>query len=151
MRTEAAATPSPANFASLDALVRPRSVALIGASDEPARIGGRPIAYMKSQGFKGAIYPVNPKRETVQGLKAYASVPDLPEAPDLGIVAVPGALAIQALDALGEKGCRAAIVFTAGFAEVDEAGEAGQGSVDGGNRERGGVGKRGDLGGRRVI
>lgn len=122
MRVEAAG--SPANFASLDALVRPRSVALIGASDEPARIGGRPIAYMKSQGFKGALYPVNPKRKTVQGLRAYASVADLPEAPDLGIVAVPGELAIQSLDALGEKGCRAAIVFTAGFAEVDEAGQA---------------------------
>jgi acyl-CoA synthetase (NDP forming) len=125
MRAEAATSP-PANFASLDALVRPRSVALIGASEEPARIGGRPIAYMKSQGFKGPIYPVNPKRKTVQGLAAYASVPDLPEAPDLGIVAVPGELAIQALDALGEKGCRAAIVFTAGFAEVDEAGQEAQ-------------------------
>jgi acyl-CoA synthetase (NDP forming) len=124
MRAEAAG--SPAGFASLDALVRPRSVALIGASDEPARIGGRPIAYMKSQGFKGAIYPVNPKRKTVQGLTAYASVPDLPEAPDLGIVAVPGELAIQSLDALGAKGCRAAIVFTAGFAEVDEAGQEAQ-------------------------
>jgi acetate---CoA ligase (ADP-forming) len=124
MRAEAAT--SPASFASLDALVRPRSVALIGASDEPARIGGRPIAYMKSQGFKGAIYPVNPKRKTVQGLTAYASVPDLPETPDLGIIAVPGELAIQSLDALGAKGCRAAIVFTAGFAEVDEAGQQAQ-------------------------
>ncbi|GAA0576210.1 acetate--CoA ligase family protein [Craurococcus roseus] len=126
MRAEAAAAASPKDFASLDALVRPRSVALIGASDEPARIGGRPIAYMKARGFKGAIYPVNPKRKAVQGLTAYAAVPDLPEAPDLGIVAVPGELAIQALDALGEKGCRAAIVFTAGFAEVDEAGQAAQ-------------------------
>ena len=123
---QAGAAASPDDFASLDALVRPRSVALIGASDEPARIGGRPIAYMKAQGFQGAIYPVNPKRGTVQGLRAYASVPDLPEAPDLGIVAVPGDLAIQSLDALGEKGCRAAIVFTAGFAEVDEAGQAAQ-------------------------
>jgi acetate---CoA ligase (ADP-forming) len=125
MRAEAAAT-SPADFASLDALVRPRSVALIGASDEPARIGGRPIAYMREQNFRGAIYPVNPRRKTVQGLTAYASVPDLPEAPDLGIIAVPGELAIQSLDALGEKGCRAAIVFTAGFAEVDDAGQEAQ-------------------------
>ena len=124
MRAEAAT--SRADFASLDALVRPRSVALVGASDEPARIGGRPIAYMKARGFQGPIYPVNPKRKTVQGLAAYPSVPDLPEAPDLGIVAVPGELAIQALDALGEKGCRAAIVFTAGFAEVDEAGQEAQ-------------------------
>jgi acyl-CoA synthetase (NDP forming) len=117
---------SPASFASLDPLVRPRSVALIGASDEPARIGGRPIAYMRSQGFQGSLYPVNPKRRTVQGLPAFASVADLPEAPDVGIIAVPGELAIQALEDLGQKGCRAVIVFTAGFAEMDEAGAAAQ-------------------------
>ncbi len=115
-----------AGFASLDPLVRPRSVALIGASDEPARIGGRPIAYMKGQGFRGALYPVNPKRQTVQGLPAFARVADLPEVPDVGIIAVPGALAIQALEDLGAKGCRAVIVFTAGFAEMDEAGAAAQ-------------------------
>lgn len=113
-------------FASLDPLVRPRSVALIGASDEPARIGGRPIAYMLHQGFKGGIYPVNPKRQTVQGLPAFASVAALPEAPDVGIIAVPGELAIEALEELGRKGCRAVIVFTAGFAEMDEAGAAAQ-------------------------
>src|SRR5918997_5221989 len=112
-KAAAAATTSPADFASLDALVRPRSVALIGASDEPARIGGRPIAYMRSQGFQGGIYPVNPKRKTVQGLPAFASVAELPEAPDVGIIAVPGELAIQALEDLGQKGCRAVIVFTA--------------------------------------
>jgi len=115
-----------ASFASLDPLVRPRSVALIGASDEPARIGGRPIAYMLNQGFKGSIYPVNPKRQTVQGLPAFASAAALPEAPDVGIIAVPGELAIEALEELGRKGCRAVIVFTAGFAEMDEAGAAAQ-------------------------
>lgn len=114
------------DFASLDPLVRPRSVAVIGASDEPARIGGRPIAYMKSQGFAGAIYPVNPKRPTVQGLQAYPSVDALPEAPDVAIIAVPAALAIAALEDLGRKGCRAVICFTAGFAEMDEAGAAAQ-------------------------
>lgn len=111
-----------AGFASLDPLVRPRSVAVIGASDEPARIGGRPIAYMKERGFAGAIYPVNPKRPTVQGLQAYPSVDALPEAPDVAIIAVPAALAIAALDDLGRKGCRAVICFTAGFAEMDDAG-----------------------------
>ena len=114
------------DFSSLDALVRPRSVAVIGASDEAARIGGRPIAYMKSQGFAGALWPVNPKRPTVQGLPAFASVADLPAAPDVAIIAVPAAHAIQTLDDLGAKGCRAVICFTAGFAEMDEAGAAEQ-------------------------
>ncbi|SDB29712.1 acetate--CoA ligase family protein [Belnapia rosea] len=122
MSAAVAAPSALSGFASLDPLVRPRSVALIGASDEPARIGGRPIAYMKERGFAGAIYPVNPKRTTVQGLPAFASIADLPEAPDVAIIAVPSALAIPALEELGAKGCRAVICFTAGFAEMDEKG-----------------------------
>ncbi len=111
-------------FAALDAMVRPRSVAIVGASDDATRIGGRPIAYMQRQGFAGTILPVNPNRPTVQGLPAFASVTALPQTPDVAIVAVPGESAVQAVDDLGAKGCRAAIVFTAGFAEVDEAGQA---------------------------
>ncbi len=113
-----------AGFSALDAMVRPRSVAIIGASDDGTRIGGRPIAYMKNQGFAGAILPVNPNRATVQGLPAFASVAALTQVPDVAIVAVPGEGAVQAVADLGAKGCRAAIVFTAGFAEVDEAGAA---------------------------
>ena len=120
------AAPANAGFASLDALVRPRSVAVIGASDEPARIGGRPIAYMKERGFQGEIWPVNPKRATVQGLTAYPSVEALPAAPDVAIIAVPAEHAIATLDSLGHKGCRAVIVFSAGFAEMDAAGAAAQ-------------------------
>jgi len=114
------------DFSSLDPVISPRSIAIIGASDEPSRIGGRPIAYMKERGFKGAIYPVNPKRPTVQGLTAYPDVASLPAVPDVGIVAVPGAAALEAIEALGAKGCKAVIVFTAGYAEVDEAGAAEQ-------------------------
>ena len=114
------------NFSALDPMLRPKSVAVIGASDDATRIGGRPIAYMLQQGFAGAIWPVNPKRDTVQGLPAYASPAALPGAPDVAIIAVPGDAAREAIDALGEKGCRAAIVFTAGFAEVGEEGAAAQ-------------------------
>ena len=111
-------------FSALDRMIRPASVAMIGASDDPTRIGGRPIAYMMSQGFKGDLWPVNPNRPKVQGLTAFPDVASLPAAPDVGIVAVPGESAIGAIDALGRKGCRNAIVFTAGFAEVDDAGAA---------------------------
>ena len=117
-------TPRGTAFAALDAMIRPRSVAVIGASDDATRIGGRPIAYMKDQGFAGAILPVNPNRATVQGLPAFASVNALSAVPDVAIVAVPGEAAVQAVADLGAKGCRAAIVFTAGFAEVDDAGTA---------------------------
>lgn len=102
----------------MDAVLAPGSVAVIGASNEPWRIGGRPIAFMAKAGFQGKIFPVNPRYETVQGLKCYGSVDDLPEAPDAALIAVPAKFVIETLEALGKKGCRAVSVFSAGFAEL---------------------------------
>ena len=117
----------PSRFAGLTPLLAPASIAILGASNDATRIGGRPIAFMKTAGkFQGAIYPVNPNRAEVQGLRAYPSVADLPETPDAAIIAVPAALAVQAVEDLGRRGTRAAIMFTAGFAEVDDAGAAEQ-------------------------
>jgi acyl-CoA synthetase (NDP forming) len=110
----------------LDRLLNPRSVAVIGASDDPLRIGGRPIAYMRSQGFAGRILPVNPGRATVQGLPAYASVDALPETPDVAIIAVAAQSSVQVVADLAERGTAAAIVFSAGFAESGPEGEATQ-------------------------
>ena len=84
-------TSSSARLGTLDPLLHPRAIAVIGASDDPERIGGRPIAYALRLGFRGPIYPVNPKRETVQGLKAYARIADVPGLVDCAIVAVPAA------------------------------------------------------------
>jgi acyl-CoA synthetase (NDP forming) len=106
----------------LDALVSPRSVAVVGASSDPTRIGGRPIAYMLARGFKGRIMPVNPNRPDIQGLRAYASVANLPETPDVAIIAVPANIADATLRELGSRGTKAAIVFSAGFAETGESG-----------------------------
>ena len=105
-------------------LLAPRSVAVIGASDDPLRIGGRPISYMRSQGFAGRILPVNPNRAQVQGLSAYASVDALPEAPDVAIIAVPAAGAPAVVGDLARRGTAAAILFTAGFAESGPEGVA---------------------------
>jgi acyl-CoA synthetase (NDP forming) len=118
--------PAGVRFASLTPLFAPRSIAVLGASTDPTRIGGRPIAYMRERGFPGPIMPVNPNRSEVQGFAAYPSVAALPEVPDVAIVAVPAAIAVQAVDELGARGVKGAIVFSAGFAEVDEAGEAAQ-------------------------
>lgn len=106
----------------LDALFMPKSVAVIGASADPTRIGGRPISYMLRQNFKGRILPVNPNRTEIQGLPAFACVADLPEVPDAAIVAVPGEAAIEVVDQLGARGTKAAIVFASAFAEVGGAG-----------------------------
>jgi acyl-CoA synthetase (NDP forming) len=113
-------------FSGLTPLLAPRSVAVLGASSDPTRIGGRPIAYMQAQGFPGALYPVNPNRTEIQGLKAYASVADLPETPDVAIVAVPAELAAPAIADLAKRGVKAVVMFTAGFAEMDDDGALAQ-------------------------
>ena len=84
--------------ASLRAALDPASIAIIGASDNPHKVGGRPLLYMKRYGYRGAIYPINPARAEVQGLKAYADVASLPQAPELAIVAVSGAEALAAVE-----------------------------------------------------
>ena len=113
-------------FAGLTPLLAPRSVAVLGASSDPTRISGRPIAYMKSQGFQGGLYPINPNRTEVQGLKAYASINDVPEVPDVAIVAVASEVAAAAIEDLAKKGVKAVVMFTAGFAEMDDAGGVAQ-------------------------
>jgi acyl-CoA synthetase (NDP forming) len=115
--------------ASLDALFRPRSVAILGASDDATRISGRPVRYLIEGGFKGGIYPVNPNRETVQGLKAYKTLADVPEVPDVALLAVPAALTEQAIAECVAKGVKGAVIFSAGYAESGEDGLAMQGRI----------------------
>lgn len=109
-------------MASLDLLLAPKSVALIGASDDPQRIGGRPLRYLSEGGFAGAVYPVNPRRETVQGLRSYASLGDLPQTPEVAILALPASGTLDAVRECAQGNVKAAIIFSAGFAEADEAG-----------------------------
>lgn len=104
----------------------PDSVAVIGASSDPGRIGGRPIDWMRRAGFQGAIYPVNPTRSEVQGLPSYASIDDLPATPQAAIVAVPAPQVLATVEALGARGVGAAVVFSSGFAEVGGEGNAAQ-------------------------
>ena len=108
---------------SLDALFRPKSVAVIGASSDANRIGGRPIAFSK-RAFKGAIVPINPNRNEIQGLAAYPSIMDAPGAIDQAIIAVPAKAALQAADECIAKGVKAAVMFSSGFAETGDEGRA---------------------------
>ena len=107
---------------SLDALLRPASVAVIGASNDPTRIGGRPIRYLREAGFAGQIYPVNPKHEQVQGLAAYRHIAEVPEAVDLAIVAVPAPSVVDTVEACAARGVRVAVIYSAGFAEMGTEG-----------------------------
>jgi acyl-CoA synthetase (NDP forming) len=103
-------------------LMKPRSVAVIGASADPTKTAGRPVAYLTKHGFGGAIYPVNPRAETIGGLKSYPDVQSLPEAPDVGIVLLGADRAHEAVRALAARGTPAAIVLASGYTEVGAEG-----------------------------
>ena len=115
-------TSTPIDLDSLAPLFHPRSVAVIGASSDPAKIGGLPVHYLKLHGFDGPVYPVNPKSPEIQGLPAYASVRDIDGPVDLAILSVPGHLVEQAATDCIAKGVRALITFSAGFAELGDEG-----------------------------
>lgn len=114
----------PTGDASLARLLDPASIAIVGASDNPDKIGGRPIHYMRRHGYAGTLYPINPQRAEVQGERAWPNLAALPVAPDLAIVAVAGEQAVRAVDDCAALGVAAAIVISAGFSETGEAGRA---------------------------
>jgi acyl-CoA synthetase (NDP forming) len=103
-------------------LLKPRSVAVIGASADPSKTAGRPVAYLTKHGFTGAIYPVNPRAAEIGGLKSYPDVQSLPEAPDVGIVLLGAERAHEAVRELAARGTSAAIVLASGYTEVGEEG-----------------------------
>ena len=100
----------------------PRSIAVIGASDNPNKIGGRPLAYLSRFGFKGKVYAINPQRDTVQGFASFPGFSALPEVPDLVIIAVPGELAVAAVAECAAAGVALCIIMSSGFSESGDAG-----------------------------
>ncbi|MDH5342933.1 MAG: CoA-binding protein, partial [Betaproteobacteria bacterium] len=78
-------------MSNLQALLSPRSIAILGASADLSKINGRTLGFLLEKGYRGRIYPVNPKYEQIAGLRCYPDVAALPEAPDLAVVAVPAA------------------------------------------------------------
>ncbi len=110
------------HIASLQALFKPKSIAVIGASADVKKIGGRPIEYLKQFGFTGKIFPINPGRSEIQGLKTYPLITDVPEFVDLALLAIPASKTLEAIKQCAEKKVGAAIIFSAGFAEVGNEG-----------------------------
>lgn len=106
----------------LSRLFQPRSVAVIGASGNPAKTAGRPVSYLRKHGFAGAIYPVNPKLERIGELPCYRDVASLPEVPDVAIVLLGAQHAHVAVRELAQRGTAAAIVLASGYAETGEDG-----------------------------
>jgi len=106
------------------ALLAPKSVALIGASDDPSKTAGRPLRYLRQAGFAGTVYPVNPKRDTVQGETAWRSVSDLPSVPEHAYILTPTDASIDALEECAAFGVPVATILAAGFSETGGDGEA---------------------------
>jgi len=110
--------------ASLRPFFKPNAVAVVGASREPSSIGYRILEALLTNRFQGPVYPVNPRAKVVGSMHAFPSVTALPEPVDLAIIAVPRDAVLGVVDECAERGVKAVIVITAGFAEADDAGRA---------------------------
>ena len=107
----------------LEALFNPSSVAIIGASPDAKKIGGRPLSYLQRYGFEGDIYPINPKYEEMNGLTCYGDILQVEQDIDVAIIALPSAAVIANVKKCAEKGVKTVVIFSAGFGEVDEEGK----------------------------
>ena len=114
---------------SIDRLIRPRSVAIVGASADPTKTAGRPLRYLKRHGFAGQIYPINPRYADLDGTRCYPDVGSLPEVPDAAIILVGAERAESYVRDLSARGVGAAIVLAGGYAEVDGEGQSRQAAL----------------------
>ena len=107
----------------LHAALEPTSIAVVGASDNPHKVGGRPILFMKKYGYRGKVFPVNPGRAEVQGYPAYADLGALPEVPEMAIVALAGEGTVQAVEQCARMGVKVAVIMASGFGETGADGK----------------------------
>ncbi|WP_078118232.1 bifunctional acetate--CoA ligase family protein/GNAT family N-acetyltransferase [Thiosocius teredinicola] len=113
----------------LNKIFEPQSVAVVGASDREESVGGQVLRNIRESGFQGVIYPVNPKHDTVQGMKAYASISDIDHPIELVVIAIPAVAIPQVMRECGEHGVGAAVVLSAGFGEIGKRGQALQNEI----------------------
>ncbi len=104
----------------LDALFNPKSIALIGASNQPHSVGAVLASNLIEAGFRGPIMPVNPHEQAIHSILNYQTVADLPATPELAVICTPPPAVPSLISQLGERGCRAAVIITAGFGEGDQ-------------------------------
>ena len=107
----------------LHELMEPESIAIVGAGNNPLKMGTMHILSIIKDGYQGKIFPIHPRDETVAGLKAYKTVSDIPETPDLAFIVVPSSHLLSLMEDFGKKGTRHAVVITAGFKETGKEGK----------------------------
>jgi len=110
--------------AELDAIFKPRSVAIIGATPKKGTIGRETLNNCFSAEFRGKIFPVNPRYEVIHSVKCYSTILDVPDAVDLAVVIVPKEFVKEVVRQCGEKGVKGLVVISAGFSEVGPVGKA---------------------------
>ncbi|MEM0467457.1 MAG: bifunctional acetate--CoA ligase family protein/GNAT family N-acetyltransferase [Candidatus Thermoplasmatota archaeon] len=108
----------------LDTIFKPKSIAVIGASDTPGSAGYRIFRNLIGSGYQGVVYPVNPNRESVQGVQAYRSIKDVPKVVDLAIIVTPAKVVPAVLEECGQKGIKGILIISAGFKEIGPQGAA---------------------------
>ena len=121
----------------LGRLLRPRSVAVVGASDVATSVGGAPLVLLERFGFTGEVYPVSPSRASIGARACLRSIDELPEGVDAAILAIPRASVPGALEALSRRGVGGAVVFSSGYAETGPEGAADQRALADFAREHG--------------
>lgn len=109
---------------SIERLVSPRSIAIIGASNDPKSISGQPMRFLMQHGYRGELYPVNPKYQAISGVRCYACVDSLPGQPDLALILVAARRVPDMLRECARKGIAYAIIYSSGFAEAGPEGAA---------------------------
>ena len=110
----------------IERLMNPRSIAIIGASPDPAKLTGRPLAYLKKHGYAHHVYPVNPRYQTIGDYRCYPDIASLPAAPDVALVLLGSDRVVEAVSQLSERGTGAAIVLAGGFGESGPEGQVRQ-------------------------
>jgi len=108
----------------LTPLMKPRSVAVIGATPDPRRPGGRPLDFLRRYGFDGPIYPVNPRYEDINGVQCYANITEIPEPADMAVVVVPAHAVLDVLRDCQKADVKALTIYTSGFREIGPEGAA---------------------------
>ncbi len=106
----------------MDTLFNPRAIAIIGASEDPTRLGGLPIRFLRQHGYTGKIFPVNPKYKEIAGLSCFPALTDIPEPVDLALIGIPRQLVFKAIKGCAAKRVPFVILFSAGYAEMGEEG-----------------------------
>ncbi|MDC3063898.1 CoA-binding protein, partial [Alphaproteobacteria bacterium] len=117
-------------MSALKDIMSPKSIAIVGASDNKGRIGGKPLSYMLDHKYSGKIFPVNPKHETIQGLKSYKNLTEIEDDLDFVLIAVPSLHVTNVLNEAVKKKAKTALIFSSGFAEMGGKGKEYQDEIE---------------------